>query len=1072
MILISIYRGGTMNNTGKGKMQNRNLFRFSTLAFAIHTVCIGSLTLPLQHAYAETVDIKTYDIPAGSLANVLNQFAEQSGTSIAIDAQQLKGQSSSGLKGNFALEQGFQHILASSTFHALKVGQGYTLAPNTTQNTHRIAAPTTTLLNNTTSQQIQNDEVAVRLTPLVVFGQENRDTQGSNRVYDANRSSVYAGKDYIERFKGTNPADVLQGMVGVYSGDARNSGALDPSVRGVQGVGRVPLTIDGTEQSIAVWRGYNGVNNRNYIDPNLIAGIEVIKGPSLERNTTTSVGGGVVVKTLEADDIVRPGKTFGAELKVEGSSNSIDPSLPDMSKVGKNYDDTTPWNDVNGKKYDPDIYKKNRSRNDNSNFSGDDLAGRLALAMKQDKFDLLAVYAVRERGNYFSGTHGAGYYKRAEPSNSLDFIPYFAHSYKPGDEVPNTSSQMESWLFKANYRPTDDQALKLTYRDTKNRFGEIMPSRIEWGLTPDIGVPQWPLSNIRSKAYSLEYKFKPENIQWVDFYANIWQTDTESQTYTRGGWPTTIDFRDNRIINTAISHSDNRRQGITISNKARLSQQLDLTLGGSFLKEKLSSDDIYGEYGPSYSLYQALPRAGRREEKTFDFNFNYRPASWLSFDAGMRYRSYWAFDDFLNKSLREGVDPALNPLFTKKSKLKEYSFEYQTMPESYSAQQQRMLDRFTQRYASRNPDWDGKLETVPASESTLYNLIWSQKNTLTWKADDNGQLNLADNVLERLNALGQKYVITGSGNLSPAVIEQVPIETAQKLKDNGWAPQLGASLHLTDNNRLYVRYAEEYRLPSLFESTVGFSALMPYQAIKPEHAFNYEVGYVYDMRDWLSSARNADLKLAYYYNKTKNVIERNQNLIFTNMDEQKLSGLELQSRFDNGAFFTDLSLAYNLKNQVCDSNSAIDKMINSGTVQTDQGMQFRDAYKRCVDDGFPNGYLVTMSTPELSAHALLGARFLDERLELGARATFYKGYESPLRKNNDAGINKGYYLNVPLAWDDTWLFDAYARYQIDTYNTVEFVGNNLSNQFYIDPLTRSAMAAPGRTLKVSWTTKF
>lgn len=1061
-----------MNNTGKGKMQNRNLFRFSTLAFAIHTVCIGSLTLPLQHTYAETADIKTYDIPAGSLANVLNQFAEQSGTSIAIDAQQLKGQSSSGLKGNFALEQGFQHILASSTFHALKVGQGYTLAPNTTQNTHRIAAPTTTLLNNTTSQQIQNDEVAVRLTPLVVFGQENRDTQGSNRVYDANRSSVYAGKDYIERFKGTNPADVLQGMVGVYSGDARNSGALDPSVRGVQGVGRVPLTIDGTEQSIAVWRGYNGVNNRNYIDPNLIAGIEVIKGPSLERNTTTSVGGGVVVKTLEADDIVRPGKTFGAELKVEGSSNSIDPSLPDMSKVGKNYDDTTPWNDVNGKKYDPDIYKKNRSRNDNSNFSGDDLAGRLALAMKQDKFDLLAVYAVRERGNYFSGTHGAGYYKRAEPSNSLDFIPYFAHSYKPGDEVPNTSSQMESWLFKANYRPTDDQALKLSYRDTKNRFGEIMPSRIEWGLTPDIGVPQWPLSNIRSKAYSLEYKFKPENIQWVDFYANIWQTDTESQTYTRGGWPTTIDFRDNRIINTAISHSDNRRQGITISNKARLSQQLDLTLGGSFLKEKLSSDDIYGEYGPSYSLYQALPRAGRREEKTFDFNFNYRPASWLSFDAGMRYRSYWAFDDFLNKSLREGVDPALNPLFTKKSKLKEYSFEYQTMPESYDAQQQRMLDRFTQRYASRNPDWDGKLETVPASESTLYNLIWSQKNTLTWKANDNGQLNLADNVLERLNALGQKYVITGSGNLSPAVIEQVPIETAQKVKDSGWAPQLGASLHLTDNNRLYVRYAEEYRLPSLFESTVGFSTLMPYQAIKPEHAFNYEVGYVYDMRDWLSSARNADLKLAYYYNKTKNVIERNQNLIFTNMDEQKLSGLELQSRFDNGAFFTDLSLAYNLKNQVCDSNSAIDKMINSGTVQTDQGMQFREAYKRCVDDGFPNGYLVTMSTPELSAHALLGARFLDERLELGARATFYKGYESPLRKNNDAGINKGYYLNVPLAWDDTWLFDAYARYQIDTYNTVEFVGNNLSNQFYIDPLTRSAMAAPGRTLKVSWTTKF
>lgn len=1060
-----------MKNIGKSQMRNRNLFRFSTLAFAIHTVCIGGLTLPLQQASAETVGIISYDIPAGTLANVLNQFAEQSGTSIAIDAQQLKGQYSSGLKGNYALEQGFQYILAPSAFHAVKVGQGYTLQKKPAKNSNTISIPSVAALNNTASAQVQDDEVSVRLIPLVVYGQEDRDIQGSNRVYEANRSSVYVGKDYIERFKGTNPADVLQGMVGVYSGDARNSGALDPSVRGVQGVGRVPLTIDGTEQSIAVWRGYNGVNNRNYIDPNLIAGIEVIKGPSLERNTTTSVGGGVVVKTLEADDIVRPGKSFGAELKVEGSTNSIDPSLPDMSRVGQNYDDTTPWIDMNGAKYDPDIYKKNRTRSDNSNFSGDDLAGRLAIATKQDKFDLLAVYAVRERGNYFSGTHGAGYYKRATPDSSLDFIPYFAYAYQPGDEVPNTSSHMESWLLKGTYRPTDNQTLKLTYRDTKNIFGEIMPSRIVWGITPDLGVPQWPLSNIHSKAYSLEYKFKPENNRWIDFYANIWQTDTESQTYTRGGWPTTIDFRDNIIINTAISHSDNTRKGITVSNKTRLLDQLDLTLGGSFLKEKLTSDDIYGEFGPSYSLYQALPRAGRREEKTFDFNFNYRPLSWLSFDAGMRYRSYWAFDDFLNKSIRDGVDPTLNPLFTKKSKLKEYSFEYTTMPENYDAQQQRTLDRFTQRYAAKNPDWDGQLESVPASETQLYNLIWTQKNTLTWKADENGHLNLTDNVLAQLNASGQKYVVVGSG-FQPAVIEQVEIESAQKVRDSGWAPQLGASIHLTDNNRLYVRYAEEYRLPSLFESTVGFSAMMPYQAIKPEHAFNYEVGYVYDMRDLLSSARNADIKLAYYYNKTKNVIERNQNLIFTNMDEQKLSGLELQSRFDNGAFFTDLSLAYNLKNEVCDSNSAVTKMINSGTVQTDQGIQFRDAYQRCVDDGFPNGYLVTMSTPELSAHALLGARFLDERFELGARATFYKGYESPLRKNNDESVNKGYYLNVPLAWDDTWIFDAYARYQVDTYNTVEFVGNNLLNQFYIDPLTRSAMAAPGRTLKVSWTTKF
>ncbi|MFH7617721.1 TonB-dependent receptor plug domain-containing protein, partial [Pseudomonas syringae group genomosp. 7] len=76
----------------------------------------------------------------------------------------------------------------------------------------------------------------------------------------------------------------VKDLVGVFSGDARNSGALDINIRGIQGPGRVPVSIDGGEQALTVWRGYNGVSNRNYIDPNLIGGIQVIKGPGLVRD--------------------------------------------------------------------------------------------------------------------------------------------------------------------------------------------------------------------------------------------------------------------------------------------------------------------------------------------------------------------------------------------------------------------------------------------------------------------------------------------------------------------------------------------------------------------------------------------------------------------------------------------------------------------------------------------------------------------------------------------------------------------------------------------------------------------
>ncbi|MFH4312346.1 STN domain-containing protein, partial [Acinetobacter baumannii] len=197
-----------MKKAGMGQKRNRSIFRFSTLAFAMHAVSMGGLVaLSMQQVYAETAGVKSYNIPAGRLANVLNQFAEQSGTSIAMDAQQLQGLHSLGLKGNFAVEQGFEQLLKATEFNAIKVGQGYTL---TKKSTPRVTSSKVQAASLPPSSAVIEEDASVRLTPIVVYGKEDRDTEGYNKVYDANRSSVYAGKDYVERFKGTNPADVLQ----------------------------------------------------------------------------------------------------------------------------------------------------------------------------------------------------------------------------------------------------------------------------------------------------------------------------------------------------------------------------------------------------------------------------------------------------------------------------------------------------------------------------------------------------------------------------------------------------------------------------------------------------------------------------------------------------------------------------------------------------------------------------------------------------------------------------------------------------------------------------------------------
>jgi hemoglobin/transferrin/lactoferrin receptor protein len=52
------------------------------------------------------------------------------------------------------------------------------------------------------------------------------------------------------------------------------------------------------------------------------------------------------------------------------------------------------------------------------------------------------------------------------------------------------------------------------------------------------------------------------------------------------------------------------------------------------------------------------------------------------------------------------------------------------------------------------------------------------------------------------------------------------------------------------------------------------------------------------------------------------------------------------------------------------------------------------------------------------------------------------------------------------------ILDAYINYRLKQDTLFELVGTNLTDEFYIDPLTRSAIAAPGRTFKLSITHKF
>ena len=988
-----------------------------------------------------------FDIPAQPLTSAVTSFGDQAAIQVTVDGSILSGLRSTRVSGNLTPVEALNRLL-NGTGIGFRWINGNSIALE--------RAP-----------QAAADDGAIQLDTLQIEGAATveretgaeRDARGHNEVYDLDISSSFAGREEVERYKGVNTADVLKGMVNVFSGDARNGGALDPSIRGVQGPGRVPVIIDGTEQALTVWRGYNGASNRNYVDPSLISDVQVLKGPVSVRGVNGSTGGAVVINTLDTDDILEPGRNFGLELRLEGGNNSTNPRLPTLL-TGQDYRDIPGFTDGGiGPTYpygDPSLRVNLRTEDDNEAFSFGDRAIRIAAAGRIGDFDLFGAYAFRERGNYFSGTTAPDYYQQEDLAANLsdNYVRRLGLNYEPGNEIPNTSSELESVLLKGTWRIADDQYLQLGFRDSQTKFGEIMPSRVFSGGVDSFGNVQWPLSRVHLQAYSAEYKWQPES-RWIDLKANLWATDTVSDTYSAGGFPNSASVEDPIIINSAVSNADNDRYGFTASNQFSPTSTLDFLLDGSWQHEKLRSDDEYTD--AVANGWRQYPRAGRREEYRINFSGEWRPAPFLKLNAGITYSGYWAQDDFLPELLEYyggSIDRYVTPTFDVEYETTEYGAEaYEAyLRERYAAlgatpeQIERIVPRNVERYLA---------DPYPFGVS----------HTGIWEPDADGNFHRADNVCLNGSLASVENYTDGSCVVS-ANNMAVTVTEAKRRSDHGWVPSASATVYLSGSSRAYLRYAQAYRFPSMFESTVGFSAsLNPLEDLKPERIYSWEAAFIQDLRPLFNlygEDQHADLKLTWYHNTTHDVIERDTNLMFSNLDRQVIAGFELQARYDNGSFFTDLSAGHMTTNKVCDESVAATMDPSRGRVPD------------CVKYGFLSSFLLTQAIPEDSLNWTVGGRFFDRRLELGGRLTWYSKYDNPqLDEFTDPDdCVGGCVLNIPFTWDEILTFDAYAKFRINERFTAELTGLNLNNRYYLDPLSRSLLPAPGRTVRLSLTGRF
>lgn len=575
-----------------------------------------------QEAHNSSAGRANVSVPAGSLEAGLLSLGRQANLRLLYPSELTRGKRTAGVGGLLKQSEAIARLLAGT-------GLQYTF---TGANTVRIFDP-----SDAASALAQDG--AIPLDPIDVQG----GIKSADRPYETSGSVSHISGETIEHFRGTSPADVFRGVPGVMSGDARNGSGIDVNIRGLQGVGRVPVTIDGAMNATTAYQGYQGVANRTYVDIDLLSSIDIQRGPS--NGPLGGIGGTVSMHTIGVDDIVKPGEKFGIKFKAGFNTNTSEvPKYGTMGGFGSR-----------GNHSQPPAVPSSVGMDRPSLFEPTDGYGSIALGARTELVDITAAYARRKTGNYYAGTHG-----RAGASSGnvgpvqicqnyistvfcTNYPNYYRNTgltvYRHGEQVLNSSTDTTSGLVKAKVRLNEDNTVEFSYLGFRSEQGEVRSSEVGDNYTP--AYQRW-LSTVEVDTLTSRYRWNPADNDLIDFKWNTWGTALDSRVPTSASSSklAQVGRPPSNVARTLVG-ADTRMWGSDLSNTARFATSLgDVTweYGGSYLNESTAPTDL------TVFLEEFKPRDGKREEAAFFTKADLKPFDWLKLTGGFRYQHFSTTD--------------------------------------------------------------------------------------------------------------------------------------------------------------------------------------------------------------------------------------------------------------------------------------------------------------------------------------------------------------------------------------------------------------------------------------------
>jgi hemoglobin/transferrin/lactoferrin receptor protein len=161
----------------------------------------------------------------------------------------------------------------------------------------------------------QQQQTSFTLDPITVLA-----TKTPESIWDSLSATSAVTQEDINRIQPRRVEDILIGIPGVWFQQRSDSPESSISIRGMQNFGRVAVLIDGARQNFQ--RTGHGADGTFLIDPELLAGVDVVRGPVANIYGSGAIGGVASFRTKDVDDILRPGQVWGTQLHTLFGSNS------------------------------------------------------------------------------------------------------------------------------------------------------------------------------------------------------------------------------------------------------------------------------------------------------------------------------------------------------------------------------------------------------------------------------------------------------------------------------------------------------------------------------------------------------------------------------------------------------------------------------------------------------------------------------------------------------------------------------------------------------------------------------